>query len=78
MNNHGYVLHNNKELYLTQNAYVSDCGKYYKCHAMAMDDNETIFEYEIKWPVINFNCDDQSDSCDWDNYTVLELGESLT
>ena len=30
-------------------------------------------EYEIKWKIINYDCEDESDACDWTKFEVREL-----
>ncbi|MGN7402717.1 hypothetical protein ACTHO0_22950 [Cytobacillus praedii] len=57
------------EIKTTQDPYLSDCGKFYKAHAI------NIFggEYELKWKVINFETTDESEACDWDNPVEIVL-----
>jgi hypothetical protein len=66
------INHNDKTLTLVQQPYISDCGAFYQAHAKDDDDNT----YLVKWAVTNDdpdNCDDESDMCDWDVYTVSEI-----
>ena len=64
-----YVVHNDKKLYLSQQAYISDDGLTYE--ASAIDDDEN--NYKIYWDVTCQDADDESDACDWDDFRVVEL-----
>ena len=59
---------NKKQLKLTQNAYVTNDDTY---QATALDDAHN--RYTVEWTVTNYNCNDESDACDWDRYLVLPL-----
>lgn len=39
--------------------------------ALAEDDQEN--EYLVMWNIINEDCEDESEACDWTKYTVQEL-----
>jgi len=68
--------YNNKQLQLQNEAFIdrdftNDCDVY-KAHAIDAEGNE----YEILWQITIDNsadCDDQSNMCDWEDYTVREL-----
>jgi hypothetical protein len=30
-------------------------------------------EYHITWPIINHDCDDESNACNWNNYTIRPI-----
>jgi len=64
-NNHGTVTHNNKTLTLTQDAYMTSNGSrdYYRAHAVDANNNE----YYIIWDIVDADCDDESNACDWAN-----------
>jgi hypothetical protein len=74
MENFGTVEHNGKTLTLTQQPYItgnSECSYY---EAVAEDEEENT--YMVKWEITHENpdeCDDESNMCDWDDYTVTEL-----
>ena len=63
------VTKNGKTYSLKKDAYISDrvgMLDYYMASAIDEDDNEcTIF-----WPIIDSECEDESDTCDWDNFVV--------
>ena len=42
---------------------------YYR--ATAIDDNEDC--YKIRWDIINADCEDESEACDWEEYEVTPL-----
>ena len=63
------VTKNGQTYGLKQDAYISDrlgMLDYYMAHAVDSDDRElTIF-----WPIIDSECNDESNACDWDNFIV--------
>lgn len=63
------VTKNGKTYFLKQDAYISDrvgMLDYYMAHATDEDDMDcTIF-----WPIVNDDCDDESNACDWDDFRV--------
>lgn len=63
--NHGTVTHNGKTITLTQDAYITSNGSrdYYRAHAVDANQNE----YYILWDIIDADCDDESNACDWSN-----------
>ena len=63
--NHGTVTHNGKTFTLTQDAYITSNGSrdYYRAHAVDANQNE----YYILWDIIDADCDDESNACDWSN-----------
>lgn len=72
LSNHGSVIFNKKKYILDQPAYITTISEdtHYTAIAIDTDGNECI----IEWDIININCDDESNACDWDNprtvYTV--------
>lgn len=66
-----YVINEELTVYLTQDAFPSGTpgNEYYEAHAIDKDDNE----YVMRWPVIDSQCEDASDACDWDDYTIRKL-----
>lgn len=69
---HGYLEFGDKELALSQDAYIS-CDTRYTNHyeAIAFDSDEN--EYKVYWEITNQDCGDESDACDWSIYTVKQL-----
>jgi hypothetical protein len=71
---YGTVQHNGVELTLTQQVYIdADCfntnNTVYRSHAVDTLGNE----YAITWPVVNVDCEEESESCDWSHYTVQQI-----
>lgn len=65
------VTYQGKTLTLQQDAYISDTvGKLDHYKASAIDaEGET---YTVWWAIINFECEDESESCDWDEHEVIK------
>jgi|GEM_PF-3175229 hypothetical protein len=84
---YGTVRFGNKTLYQTQQAYAgTDFSTQYEevdehgftslinpsvYFASAIDEENN--EYEVKWLVTNEEAEDESDACDWNDYTVRKL-----
>lgn len=68
----GTYEHNSKTLWLIQDPYPSDlCGHEDEYTAVAIDsEGET---YRVTWKIVNSECEDASESCDWDVYNVETL-----
>jgi hypothetical protein len=73
-----YVTVNYKglDLKLMQEPYINDqmlSGVQRRCvyEALAIDDNDD--EYMVTWNVINLDCEDESEACNWDKFTVTAL-----
>lgn len=67
-------------LYPVQQAYISDCGKYYIANAEAIKDDIT-YEFRMTWCIkedrdLN-DVTDESEACNWDEFEVQELGVKL-
>lgn len=59
---------------LTQEAYISDCGKYYFASG-EYEDNGQNFTCRVRWNVKeNYDESDQADACNWVDFCVEELG----
>jgi hypothetical protein len=74
MENFGTVEHNGKTLTITQQPYITGTSEYSYYQAVAEDDEEN--EYLVSWEITHENpseCDDESNMCDWDDYTITEL-----
>lgn len=56
-------------LWLLGNPSITDDGKYYAVTAVDASCNT----YRIEWVCIDPLCEDESNACDWDNYTVTPL-----
>ena len=65
---YGTLNHKGKTLTLMQDAYL-DTDNFYTAHAIDDDDND----YQIFWEIITHDCDDQSDACNWNDYSVKKL-----
>ena len=68
----GLVLHADEELELTQFPYQSDIigeENFYTATASCVNGNL----YKVLWPITNFDCEDESDSCDWENYEIKSI-----
>jgi hypothetical protein len=73
----GTVIFEGRLLYLQQDAYLdNDANGEAAYFASAIDEKEE-FMYEIKWQIINEDCQDESDACDWDKYYVRKTGYVL-
>ena len=70
-NDYGTIEYKDKMLTITQQPYIEGPIDYpiYKALAIDIDGNE----YEIIWPIVEINCQDESDVCDWEKYHVKEL-----
>lgn len=70
-----FVEVNGVQFFLTQLPYIdtdfSDCfqAAVYKAHAISVEEKEI----EIKWPIINDDCEEEFESCDWEDFTIMEL-----
>ena len=64
----GTVMYGEVELRLTQNAYIISDTQY---QANAVDDVNN--DYQVNWDIINIDCDDESNACNWDKYSVIKL-----
>lgn len=66
------IEHNNQKYYLIQEAYICDNGRQYT----AVAENEEGDQVRVYWGVydcfISDSCDDESNACDWDKFTVVE------
>lgn len=64
----GYGLLEDVELALTQEAYL--CGThenaFYRANAIGSNGDA----YTVEWEIVNHDCSDFSEACDWDEYTV--------
>ena len=73
----GTVTFDGIELKLTQLPYLTAvlrCGYgTMDCYIASAIDPKTDKLYEIMWPIINPDCDDESDACDWTKYKVKKL-----
>lgn len=71
--NFGSVEYKGKVLWLQQEAYITALigQSKYECIALAEDDD---YEYEVSWDIVDFQCEDESDACDWEVYDVKILG----
>jgi len=60
------------KLYLTQYPYINQGGTptqvFYQAHAIDDDGNS----YMIFWDIINEDTEDESEACDWEDYTVQQ------
>lgn len=65
------VTYKGKTLILQQNAYISDDPENLDCYRAAAKDNDGN-DYTVLWTIINFECEDESESCNWDNYEVIK------
>lgn len=74
MSDHGTVEHGDKTLVLTQDAYPTSgsfpvpggatyTGDWYEAHAV--DAGGT--EYRVIWTDVDYETEDESDACDWDD-----------
>ncbi len=65
------VTYKDKSLTLTQDAYRAS-DTHYEAHAKDADDND----YLVHWSITNESAADETDEsnmCDWDNYTVRDI-----
>lgn len=69
--NFGSVEFEGRDLWLQQEPYAdgNHDEPYYSCHAC----DDAGDDYMIRWPVIDIDAADESDACDWDDYTVRKL-----
>jgi hypothetical protein len=58
------------EVALEQDAYIYGYCYYTACAVDALGN-----DYCFKWDIINHECEDQSEACDWDEFTVKKLGQ---
>ncbi len=72
---YGTVQYNGETLNLIQQPFIdtmilrnTEITAYFAC---AVDTKGQ--DYEIRWSIKNLNCDDESDSCDWEKYRVTPL-----
>lgn len=66
----------------TQTAYISDDGRQYIAPARSTrTDEEGCDNYEIRWNVTIDNpdeCDDESNMCKWDKYSIYDMSTGLS
>ena len=71
MSNYGTIQIKGVECDITQRPHIDKrCGESSAYYSIVAVGDE---KYEIKWRIINHACDDESDACDWDDYTVRQL-----
>jgi len=64
---------NKTELKLSKQPYINTDIRYpntYTSGARDKFDNE----YQVIWKIINADCEDESEACDWDKFLVLDAG----
>ena len=69
---HGKYEYEGKILYLTQDPYLNElCNQdpAYYAHAVDYEGNE----YRLRFEIICPDCEDESEACDWEKYTVTKL-----
>lgn len=70
MEDFGTVEYKGKEISLMQYPYISPSREgYYE--ASAEDDEGNL--YDVFWAIIREDCDDESESCDWEDYYVEKI-----
>jgi hypothetical protein len=73
---YGTVDYKNKTLTIMQapypdnHPYDSDLSVY-----KAIAHSEDGYEFEVTWSIKDYETDDESDACDWEEFSVRELGE---
>lgn len=71
---YGSVDWNGTKLTITQlpyiHHYVGLCSLDPPIYYLASAQDDQGFEYEIAWPCINPDCEDESDACDWNDFEV--------
>ena len=68
------IKHNGKTLKLSQTAYIDGVNGQSFYRAAATDDQGNL--YKIKWDITHPDpkrCEDESEMCNWDNFTVEEV-----
>lgn len=59
------------EVVIFQQPYINDIlGQENEYTSTGLDENKN--KYTIRWPITNFDCDDESEACDWDNNYKIE------
>lgn len=75
MNASETIIYKDKILTLLQNPYIdmaiNNPWQNLIYRATAIDDHDN--DYEIIWDVVNLDCEDESESCDWTNFKVRSL-----
>jgi hypothetical protein len=66
--NHGSIDYDGAILQLEEEAYASGPPDDPHYEAMATDDEGNF--YKIRWEIINPQAEDESESCDWDTFTI--------
>ena len=70
--NYGTVEYKGKTLTIKQSPYLNYntvMGDHYK----SMAEDEEGNEYIVRWDIINPDCEDESDACDWQDYQIEEI-----
>jgi len=67
MNDYGEIQFKDKILKIMQLPYIN--GDFYEALAVDADG----YEYLVKWDIVNENCSDESDACNWEIFKVTEL-----
>ena len=69
----GIIEYNNNFIFLTQQPFLD--GAYEDAFYCASGIDENGDDYQINWEITNSDsdCDDESDMCDWDNFTITKL-----
>lgn len=65
---YGTVNHNGMILTLQQHAFAYD-DYYYRAHAKNANDED----YIIAWPIVNFETENEDETCDWDVFCVTKI-----
>ncbi len=69
----GTVNFNGIEIVIMQQPYISDYCHHHGQFYTATGQDAIGNNYEIAWPVINEDCEDESEACDWDDFKVRKL-----
>lgn len=70
-----HIIHNNTQFDLIQEPFISDNGTQYTAFA----ENNNREQLQVIWNVKQYyidnpeELDDDSNACDWDKYTIVEL-----
>lgn len=65
---YGTINWNGRLLYIKQQPYITNDG-----YVASAQDNE-FNDYKVLWDIVNEDCEDESESCDWSKFMVKKLG----
>lgn len=71
---YGIVSYNGINLVIMQSPYLDDnCYRASAVSESSFDEGEENGEYEIFWDIANGDVEDESDACEWEQFSVKKI-----